>query len=51
MYKRSREQKLIFENPTKFIGAKLDSANGWIQIASLITWGLVDNKYSNQWRK
>jgi hypothetical protein len=48
MYKPSRGQMTLFDQPIAFAGAKLSPDNRWVKMASLIPWDLLDRKYSEQ---
>jgi IS5 family transposase len=48
MYKPTRGQMTLFDQPIAFAGAKLSPDNRWVKMASLIPWDLLDRKYSEQ---
>lgn len=50
MYKSTAGQSSLFENPSNFIGAKLDPENRWVKMAAIIPWDLLDEKYNEQFR-
>jgi hypothetical protein len=50
MYKSTAGQSSLFENPSNFIGAKLDPENRWIKMAAIIPWDVLDEKYNEQFR-
>ena len=45
MYKTNAGQASLFDDPTNFIGARLNPNNRWVQISSMIPWDLLDEKY------
>ena len=50
MYKAKAGQTSLFEDPANFIGAKLNPENRWVQMAAMIPWDLLDEKYKEQFR-
>ena len=50
MYKSTAGQSSLFENPSNFIGAKLDPENRWVKMAAIIPWDLLDEKYDEQFQ-
>ena len=50
MYKTNAGQASLFDDPTNFIGARLNPNNRWVQMSSMIPWDLLDEKYNAQFR-
>ena len=48
MYRPTRGQMTLFDQPIAFVGAKLSPDNRWVKMAALIPWDLLDSKYSEQ---
>lgn len=45
MYKKQAKQISLQENPLSFTGARLNPGNRWVQLANIIPWNRVEEKY------
>lgn len=46
MYKKQAKQISLQENPISFTGARLNPTNRWVQLANIIPWNRMEEKYN-----
>src|SRR5664280_1701005 len=46
MYKKQAKQISLQENPISFTGARLNPENRWVQLANIIPWNRMEEKYN-----
>lgn len=46
MYKKQAKQISLQENPISFTGARLNPGNRWVQLANIIPWNRMEEKFS-----
>jgi len=45
MYRKKHKQITLYENPLSFADARLSPDNRWIQMAQMIPWDSIEEKY------